>query len=291
MAVAPLSSDHERKPVPCMPMSAMPRDGIAHHVQDGENWSAIAQRYGFSDPWIIIEYNFHTRDPREVNWYLREYVGCNLKTPDGKNWRFSSSAYPGLIYIPRYHPGNNSVRFDKVWLGGGIRVSTTMLGQGRSRCILVLYNVESLFAPSDHVDGCYIEAEFKSPLFDIELGGDYLAVAATGFASALSFKGYGQSDLNVGGSAGFQQLGGFGMKEFVKALRSGPPANPTEVRDRFKNAIGQMGISRDGPRKMHFRCDGKMLIDLRNSVERVDIVGLSPLKLNRAQVSGPKVLT
>jgi hypothetical protein len=68
----------------------MPQDGIPHRVQDGDNWWSIAQRYGYSDPWTIISYNFRTRDPREVNWYLREYVGCNVKTPDGKNWRFSS---------------------------------------------------------------------------------------------------------------------------------------------------------------------------------------------------------
>jgi len=79
MAAPPLHSDYEKIPVPCMAMSAMPRDGIPPRVSDGENWGSIAQKYGFPDPWAIIYYNFQTRDPREVNWYLRSTSGATSK--------------------------------------------------------------------------------------------------------------------------------------------------------------------------------------------------------------------
>jgi hypothetical protein len=52
------------------------------------------------DPWWLVQYNFETRDPAEVNWYLRHRVGCTRTTPDGRNFRFSSDDKPGIIYLP-----------------------------------------------------------------------------------------------------------------------------------------------------------------------------------------------
>jgi hypothetical protein len=48
----------------------------------------------------LIWHNFRTDNPDEVNWYLRNYVGCNVATDDLNNWMFSSSARPGIIYVP-----------------------------------------------------------------------------------------------------------------------------------------------------------------------------------------------
>lgn len=70
-----------------------------HKVKDGENWWSLAKEHHL-DVWQLIYFNFRTHDPDEVNWYLRHYVGCTLQTPDKKNFRFSSNADPGLIYIP-----------------------------------------------------------------------------------------------------------------------------------------------------------------------------------------------
>jgi hypothetical protein len=72
----------------------------AHRVRDGENWWSLRDRYGLKDVWDLIAFNFQTYDPKEVNWYLDKKVGCKLTTGDGKNYRFSSAASPGFIYIP-----------------------------------------------------------------------------------------------------------------------------------------------------------------------------------------------
>lgn len=72
----------------------------AHRVADGDNWWTIRDRYGLKDVWDVIAFNFNTYDPKEVNWYLKNAVGCTLTTADGKNYRFSSAASPGVIYIP-----------------------------------------------------------------------------------------------------------------------------------------------------------------------------------------------
>jgi hypothetical protein len=94
----PLST--ERRPI--KPAAFPPRSGPSkpHQVKDGETWESVARQYNMPVD-RLIAWNFNTRDPGEINWYLREYVGCTLPTADGKNWRFSSSASPGKIYIPQ----------------------------------------------------------------------------------------------------------------------------------------------------------------------------------------------
>lgn len=70
-----------------------------HEVKDGDNWWNLAEAYKRKDPWDIIQYNFNTKDPEEVNYYLAELVGCS-KSRDGKNYSFSSEDKPGKVYIP-----------------------------------------------------------------------------------------------------------------------------------------------------------------------------------------------
>jgi len=92
-----------------MPLTKQPKRDAAwpppnavkpHRVQDGDNWWTLRDRYGLKDVWDLIAFNFQTYDPQEVNWYLGNRVGCKLTTADGKNFRFSSAASPGFIYIP-----------------------------------------------------------------------------------------------------------------------------------------------------------------------------------------------
>lgn len=71
----------------------------AHRVQTGDNFVKLAAQYGFEDPWDIIQFNYGTKDPEEVNWYLRELVGCT-RSNDGINYSFDSSDKFGIVYIP-----------------------------------------------------------------------------------------------------------------------------------------------------------------------------------------------
>ena len=94
----------EKEPVHKVSRTHVPPGSIPYRVKDGDTWISIAQAHAL-DPWDLIEANFATRDAGEVNWYLRDYVGCKVATPDKKNWKFSSSATPGVIHIPRGTPG------------------------------------------------------------------------------------------------------------------------------------------------------------------------------------------
>ena len=76
-----------------------PADSTPYEVKDNDTWINVAGRNGL-DPHVLIHFNFKTVDPGEVNWYLRENTGCNVHTKDEKNWMFSDSASPGIIYLP-----------------------------------------------------------------------------------------------------------------------------------------------------------------------------------------------
>jgi hypothetical protein len=96
----------EKTPRNPVPQNFRPKNGMAYRVRDGDSWSSVAGRAGV-DVWNLIEFNFRTRNPDEVNWYLRRNVGCRRTTRDGKNYVFSSDASPGIVYLPQPGPRIN----------------------------------------------------------------------------------------------------------------------------------------------------------------------------------------
>ena len=97
----PLDEKYEKRPDHPLPPSYRPPDSLPYRVADGDYWEKVANALRYTNAWDLIEFNFQTRDPREVNYYLRENVGCVLPTDDQKNWRFSTAATPGVIYYAR----------------------------------------------------------------------------------------------------------------------------------------------------------------------------------------------
>jgi hypothetical protein len=91
---------NEREPDDPLPVDFVP-EGAAetHRVSDGEDWASVAAQYNVNVD-DLIYFNFHTNVPEEVNWYLRRNLGCNVSNDGGLNWAFSSSADPGVVYIP-----------------------------------------------------------------------------------------------------------------------------------------------------------------------------------------------
>jgi hypothetical protein len=89
----------EKEPKNRLPAGFVPQGGVPYRVKDNDDWANIALNNGIDMNWLI-KFNFQTNNTDEINWYLRRYVGCNKPTKDGKNWMFSSSARPGIIYLP-----------------------------------------------------------------------------------------------------------------------------------------------------------------------------------------------
>jgi hypothetical protein len=91
---------NEREPDNPLPVDFVPDGAVeTHRVSDGEDWASVAAQYNVNVN-DLIYFNFQTNVPEEVNWYLRRNVGCDVSNDGGRNWAFSSSADPGLIYIP-----------------------------------------------------------------------------------------------------------------------------------------------------------------------------------------------
>lgn len=71
-----------------------------HFVADTDEWWTVARKYDVSAG-DLIEFNFATRIPEEINWYLRELVGCKLAGPEGYNYSFrGADPAKRKIYIP-----------------------------------------------------------------------------------------------------------------------------------------------------------------------------------------------
>lgn len=152
---------------PAMPVGRQaPAKSVAYRVQDGDSWSSLAAQWGV-DVWSLINFNFRTYEPTEVNWYLQEYVGCVLPTPDRKNWCFSSSAVPGIIYrplekagpvpgpvpVPMPTPGPGPIDQpwkpgSGCWLGVGAKVGAQHGTQGSESAVIIVFSMDD---PRDFV--------------------------------------------------------------------------------------------------------------------------------------------
>jgi hypothetical protein len=116
----------ERKPL--MPVfDFLFPPGMPYRVKGGDNWSSIALKAGVG-AWELIEFNFRTRNPDEVNWYLREYVGCVEATSDARNWKFSSDLTGGR----------------GAWKGGTIWLPLRRSGFGRHRITNIRTNANGI---------------------------------------------------------------------------------------------------------------------------------------------------
>ncbi|HMB70386.1 MAG TPA: hypothetical protein VKU85_13805 [bacterium] len=145
----PLDPKYEKAPDHPLPDGFVPFAGVPVRVEDGDDWGSLSAAYARADPWDLITYNFQARDPREVNHYLRTHVGCTVATSDRKNWRFTSSARPGVVYVPatrRMVDPRKNLHLD-LWVGAGLMASASFInGVGIAR--LVMFNVGSLCAGS-----------------------------------------------------------------------------------------------------------------------------------------------
>jgi hypothetical protein len=94
----------EHTPASPVAQDYQPARSVPYRVKDGDDWYSVARLAGVSAK-DLIAFNFKTTVPAEVNWYLRRNVGCCRETWDRKNWMFTSSASPGIIYLPRCDDG------------------------------------------------------------------------------------------------------------------------------------------------------------------------------------------
>jgi hypothetical protein len=89
----------EKRPTNNLPPNYVPPGGTPYKVKTNDDWGSVAKAHGITENELVY-FNFGTVHPTEVNWYLRQNVGCTRPIHDQKNWMFTSDASPGIIYLP-----------------------------------------------------------------------------------------------------------------------------------------------------------------------------------------------
>lgn len=82
----------------------IPAGAVAVKPTPKDSWWTLAEYPGVKQAKMsaldLCEYNFKTRKPTEINWYMHAKLGCTRTTQDGKNYMFGTSDSPGIVYIP-----------------------------------------------------------------------------------------------------------------------------------------------------------------------------------------------
>lgn len=104
-----LSPTHERRPVQ-VDLAYVPPNAIPYKVRDGDSFALLAARPEVRKAKMsaidLCFFNFRTRDPAEINWYLHHRVGCRRVTRDSRNYCFSTADDPGIVFLPSAGEGD-----------------------------------------------------------------------------------------------------------------------------------------------------------------------------------------
>jgi hypothetical protein len=74
--------------------------------EKGESFTTIAKKNGVGASELVY-YNFLTKDPKEINWYLANYVACPAPGSSQKYYNFEGAVQDekkntGFIFIPKF---------------------------------------------------------------------------------------------------------------------------------------------------------------------------------------------
>lgn len=128
----------EPRPLPS-PLDYVPPNGVPYEVSSGDSFDSLAQRPDMQQAGVssydLCYFNFKTRQPAEINWYLYHKVGCRHATRDHANYMFSMADNPGVVYLPRagvvlpVHETQEEPRLN-AWLGMVAKAGTMFVVDG-----------------------------------------------------------------------------------------------------------------------------------------------------------------
>jgi hypothetical protein len=99
-----MAISREPKPRPSE-LDYVPPNSRPYKVTPNDSWWTLADRsdvkFSGMGALDLCYFNFKTRKPPEINWYLRHKVGCQRETRDGNNYMFSAADTPGIVYLPK----------------------------------------------------------------------------------------------------------------------------------------------------------------------------------------------
>lgn len=146
--------EREPRPLPS-PLDYVPATGVPYKVKTGDSWWTLADLPAVRESRMtaldLCEFNFKTRNPAEINWYLRHKVGTRRTTRNGKNYVFSAGDTPGIVYLPRVGPPRpipvpsepGSVPLDtRIWVGVAIKIVASTNNEQISAGVMSIDNPE-----------------------------------------------------------------------------------------------------------------------------------------------------
>lgn len=117
-------------------LNYIPANSTPYKVTNKDNWYALAERLDVKSAGMnasdLCYFNFKTRKPAEINWYLFNKVGCRTATKTGYNYMFTNADNPGVIYLPKIGPPlpvtevipKNPDEKSNAWFGVGAKAGT-----------------------------------------------------------------------------------------------------------------------------------------------------------------------
>lgn len=125
----------EAKPLPS-PLDYVPPDSDPYRVKRGDSWWSMIDLPGPRSKDMsandLCYFNFKTRKGAEINWYLRNKVGCTHTTKSGDNYVFNGSDSPGVVYLPRVGAPlpvtevDNRAGDTQIWVGLAVKGGATV---------------------------------------------------------------------------------------------------------------------------------------------------------------------
>lgn len=179
----------EKTPKNRLPKNYKPFGGVPYKVKTNDDWGSVARAHGINTQ-ELIQFNFCTLDPAEVNWYLRENVGCRHETHDHKNYMFTSDAQPGIIYLPCLADPMNA------WFGIGGTTGTMFGFVGIETCVGYVASLDDLGK------GMMITASTKRLGGGAGVTGDACFIFITGVNNPQKLNGHLQGGIDFNLSLG-----------------------------------------------------------------------------------------
>ena len=267
----------ERKPDPLpSTLDYVPPDSTPRLVCSNEDFDSLTVLPGWGRLPLsandLAFFNFKTRDPWEINWYLYHRVGCRRVTHDGKNYMFSThdrqvkeAAQPGIIHLPKVPSSLPVDQFPKkdestnAWLG--------IVGKGGAMVAVV--GIETAAGWAVSLDG--ISKGMAITVSTTRLG---VGWGASGGATFVFITGVKQpSQLNgfqTGGGDFNIALGG-NYGKWVKSAMASKRIAP------LVEALTKIGAKTPAALKMALKTKPESYADLVKAGKAVmDYAGLSP---------------
>jgi hypothetical protein len=203
----------ERKPG--LPnLNYIPPGGIPYKVSTGEDWWKLAAKPEVKSAGVdalgLCEFNFKTRVPAEINWYLRNKVGCVRATVDKKNYVFTSDANPGIVYLPP--PATASKVQINSWVGLGFKFGSTVIVAGIEQMGGAIISIQDLVNTEPKIRTVALNAETTRLGLGVGASGGLCLIYVTSLRHPHALNGYmsggGDFNLALGGNAGSLIKGG-----------------------------------------------------------------------------------